>query len=173
MTPPVLVIAVGNESRGDDALAPLLLRQLQDWINNHELQDRIELLEDFQLQVEHAADMLERELVLFIDAGLNTPPPYTFYRIAPNEGPTVLSHALVPEDVLATFVQVYQQDTPPSFVLCISGMQFELGEPLSEAASHNLEVASSFARELLQTAEPAAWERKLLKLCKKHKVAPH
>ncbi len=29
MVAPLLVIAIGNESRGDDALAPLLVRQLQ------------------------------------------------------------------------------------------------------------------------------------------------
>ena len=29
MVAPLLVIAVGNESRGDDTLAPLLVRQLQ------------------------------------------------------------------------------------------------------------------------------------------------
>jgi hydrogenase maturation protease len=161
MVPPLLVIAVGNESRGDDALGPLLLRRLQDWVNNNNLQDKIELLEDFQLQVEHAADLLERELVLFIDAGLNTPPPYTFYRIAPNDGPTVLSHALEPEDVLTTYVQVYQQPPPPCFVLCISGNEFELGEPLSGNAKAHLKQASGFTRSLLQNAKFGAWETQL------------
>jgi hydrogenase maturation protease len=161
MIAPILVIAVGNESRGDDALAPLLLRDLQEWVHGHKLQDSIELLEDFQLQVEHAADMLERELVLFIDAGLETPPPYTFYRVQPNEGPTLLSHALAPEDVLTAYVQVYRQAPPPSFVLCISGKHFELGAALSAEAEKNLKLAMNFSRQLLQLANAGAWETHL------------
>jgi hydrogenase maturation protease len=158
MIAPILVIAVGNESRGDDALAPLLLRDLQDWVNGHKLQDRIELLEDFQLQVEHAADMLERELVLFIDAGMGTPPPYTFYRIQANEGHALLSHALAPEDVLTAYVQVYREAPPPSFVLCLRGEQFELGAALSAHAGQHLERAYAFMQQLLQEAAAPVWQ---------------
>jgi hydrogenase maturation protease len=157
MTPPVLVIAVGNESRGDDALAPLLLRQLQDWANGHNLLDRIEFLEDFQLQVEHAADLLDRELVLFIDAGMQTPAPYSFYRIEPNQGSTLFSHALAPEDVLTAYVQVYREAPPPCFVICLHGEQFELGAALSPQAEQHMSTAMNFAHILLQDANTSAW----------------
>ena len=82
---PILVFAVGNESRGDDALGPLLLRELQAWLTETGLADDFELLEEFQLQVEHAMDMKDRRLVLFIDAGLDTPAPYSFYRAQENQ----------------------------------------------------------------------------------------
>jgi hydrogenase maturation protease len=154
MPAPILIIAIGNESRGDDALAPLLLRRLETERHN----GQFELLEDFQLQVEHAADIAERELVLFIDAGMNTPAPYSFYRAQPDGTHTAFSHALAPEAVLATHVQVYQQNPPPAFVLCIRGEKFELGSALSPEASQNMKSALALLRKLLHETNVAAWE---------------
>ncbi len=156
MIAPLLVIAIGNPSRGDDALAPLLLDRLQGVAGG--LGGRVDLLEDFQLQVEHAADMHGRERVLFVDAGAHTPPPFLFSRLQAHAGRPLLSHALPPEDVLAAYLLVYQQQPPPSFVLCISGTQFELGEPLSARAAAHLEAASRFCHRLLH-ADLAAWEQ--------------
>ncbi len=149
MTPPVLIIAVGNESRGDDALAPLLLRALREGTKP----ERIELLEDFQLQIEHAADLAGRELVLFVDAGLDTPHPYRFYRAGIDDGSALFSHALTPEAVLATYVRVYRAAPPPAYVLCIRGEQFELGTPLSAQAQGRMELAREFLRDLVGTVK--------------------
>lgn len=158
MRPPCLVIAVGNPSRGDDALGPLLIQRLRTWLEQGGSQYGIELLEDFQFQVEYAADMHERNLVLFVDAGLNTPRPYTVERILPRRERTVLSHALEPEGVLDTYMQVYGQYPPPSYVLCISGSEFELGADLSPQAADNLDAASAFATRLLSEGDPKTWE---------------
>jgi hydrogenase maturation protease len=156
--PPFLVIAVGNPSRGDDALAPLLLQRLQQWVSRNGQENNIELLEDFQLQVEHAADMQGRELVLFLDAGLNTPSPYTLDRVQPHGGSALFSHALPPEEVLATYVQVYGEAPPPSFVLCVSGAAFELGAPLSPQAVQNLDAAYACAVELMEHPSATVWQ---------------
>src|SRR5512135_1296282 len=128
-TPPILVIAIGNESRGDDAIAPLLLREFGDWLEKKQLSEKFELLEDFQLQVEHAADLDGRELVLFMDAGMNTPDPCHLYPVRAIDSSTVFSHAITPDAVLSTYVQVYGRPPPPSFVLCVRGEHFELGTP--------------------------------------------
>ncbi len=151
---PVLVIAIGNESRGDDALAPLLLHRIADCASPHQ----VELLEDFQLQIEHAADLAGRKLVLFMDAGMDTPAPYLFYRAQAHESHGVFSHALTPEAVLATYCRVYRLAAPPAYVLCIRGEQFELGATLSRDAEMHMEVAVNFVRTLLSNAEPSVWE---------------
>lgn len=151
MVAPVLIIAIGNESRGDDALAPLLLRRLP-------ARDDVELLEDFQLQIEHAADIVGRGLVLFIDAGIDTPAPYSFYRISPDDGRTLFSHALAPEAVLSTYTQVYGSEPPPSYILCLRGEQFELGSSLSPEGTQRLEQAQQFLQLLLQELNVTAWD---------------
>ena len=158
LTPsPTLLFAIGNESRGDDALAPLLLRRLSEWLTAEGLAGKYELLEDFQLQVEHATDIEGRKLVLFIDAGLDTPAPYSFYRIKNDDGRTLFSHAITPEAVLATFKNIYQQDPPPAFVLCVRGEQFELGAPPTPDAVRHMELAFKLLLELSRTANESAW----------------
>jgi len=158
MVAPILIVGIGNESRGDDALAPLLLREIEKLPAARKERESIELLEDFQLQIEHAVDLLERKLVLFIDAGIDTAAPWSFYRIQPDDGQTLLSHALAPEAVLSTYAQVYRQPPPPAFVLCLRGEQFELGSGLSAQAASHLKAARNFMKKLLQEATPAAWE---------------
>ena len=160
MPAPLLIIAVGNESRGDDAIAPLLLRKLSVWMIEQNNAEQFELLEDFQLQVEHATDLIDRKLVLFIDAGLNTPSPYSFYRIQSNDSRTLFSHAITPEAVLSTYQHVYQQPPPAAFVLCIRGERFELGEPLSHEAEHRMELAMEFLQELIKKAKESYWDER-------------
>ena len=158
MTAPILIFAIGNESRGDDAMAPLLLRRLDSWLKTEGRGGDFELIEDFQLQVEHAMDMVGRRMVLFIDAGMDTPAPYAFYRARTSNSHTLYSHALTPEAVLTVYPQIYQEAPPPAFVLCIRGEQFELGSALSPAAENRLEVAMDFMQNLLRKTEVAAWE---------------
>ena len=57
---PTLVIAIGNPSRGDDALGPLAGQRLAAM----RLRD-VEVLTEFQLQVEHALDLLGRRRVVW------------------------------------------------------------------------------------------------------------
>ena len=75
MRAPIVVFAVGNPSRGDDAIGPELCARLEKWLAREGLSQRVELIEDFQLNIEHALDLVGREQALFIDAGENTPAP--------------------------------------------------------------------------------------------------
>ena len=103
MIPPIVVFAVGNPSRGDDAIGPELCGRLEGWLANEGLSGQFELIEDFQLQIEHALDLQGRQLALFIDAGANTPGPFTFQRIAPATGAAYTTHELPPGSGAAGF----------------------------------------------------------------------
>jgi len=142
MIPPLLVIAIGNESRGDDALAPLLIRQLQSESGT----DQIEFIEDFQLQVEHVTDLVGRTTVLFIDADMSCDAPFHFSAITAAQDNSYTSHAMTPFAVLHTFKQVYGTDAPPCYLLRVRGYGFELGEELSPEAAANLTLAQVMAK---------------------------
>ena len=60
MTAGLVIFAVGNPSRGDDALGPELLARLSAWLESKGKQENVELIEDFQLQIEHALDLQDR-----------------------------------------------------------------------------------------------------------------
>jgi hydrogenase maturation protease len=138
----VVVIAVGNRSRGDDAIGPLLLDRLDAWRAGGDRADDLELLEDFQLQIEHALDLADRRLVLFVDAGTGTAAPFAFYATeAAAPGASHSSHALAPEAVLGVYRQITGENPPAAFVLCVRGDRFELGEDLSGPARAHVEAA--------------------------------
>jgi hydrogenase maturation protease len=154
---PVVIFACGNPSRGDDALGPWLLDHLQDWLAAEGLADGFELIGDFQLNIEHALDLAGRRLALFIDAGSGTPAPFVFREACAQAGATHSTHALSPEAVLAVVPQIGAEAPPPSFVLCVRGERFELGEGLSEAAQAHAGAALELLRRLCHRPEVEAW----------------
>ena len=103
MQPAVVVFAIGNRSRGDDAIGPLLLERLGSALAATAHSGEFELIEDYQLQIEHALDLQRKRLALFIDAGCGTPAPLEFYAVGPAHGPVAgNTHALPPQGVLAS-----------------------------------------------------------------------
>jgi len=159
MVAPILVFATGNESRGDDALAPLLLRSLEGYA---ETAGRVELIEDYQLQVEHVTDLLDRSAVLFIDADMSCAEPFHLSEIAAAKDSSYTSHVMTPFALLHTYRQVYGTDAPPTFLLRIRGYDFELGNPLSGKAAANLEAATKRVQELCMDGNLQRWRRQLV-----------
>jgi hydrogenase maturation protease len=135
-TRPVLVIGIGNPSRGDDAIGPLAIERLEAM----DLPD-VELLTDFQLQVEHAVDLIGRREVVFVDATVAGEGPFAFDVIAPVADQGATTHALAPAAVLDVYRRYTDAPLPQARVLAVRGFEFELGAPLSEAAARNLEAA--------------------------------
>jgi len=157
MTAPVVVFAVGNPSRGDDAIGPVICGRLEKWLENEGLADQVELIEDFQLNIEHALDLQSRELALFIDAGENTPAPFIFEQIYSSTAAAHSTHALPPPAVLQVYRQTEGGEPPPAFVLCVCGDRFDLGEGLSPAAQERLVEAMDLLEKLFRQPTLAAW----------------
>lgn len=145
MAKPVLVFGYGNPSRGDDAVGPLLIEYLQQRVDN----ERVELLTDFQLQIEHALDLENRDLVIFVDASVAADRAFTFVRLAPCFDNSYTSHAMSPAALLHVYENVSKISAPPSFLLAIGAGAFELGEGVSECAAQNLRKACRYIEALL------------------------
>lgn len=143
MRAPVLVLGVGNPSRGDDALGPAFLERAGDALRGEIARGDIELLTDFQLQIEHALDLEGRRRVVFVDASVRARPPFEYTRVGPRRDASFSTHAMSPEAVLETHRETLGEP-PESWVLAIRGERFELGDPLSEPAQANLDAALAF-----------------------------
>ena len=152
MPAPILIFGYGNSSRGDDGLGPAFL---QAWAASpHFDPARQELLTDFQLQVEHALDLQNREWVCFVDASVEAPAPFHFEVLDPRRDDSFTTHAMSPQALLAVYQQVLRQTPPPCFLLSIRGYDFALGADLSESARGHLRQALLFIENLLtQTVE--------------------
>lgn len=146
--PPRLLFGIGNPSRGDDALGYLFIEEAHirfaDLIECGEL----EVMTDFQLQIEHALDLEGRDHVLFIDASVDTAAPFTLTPVT-CVAPAPLSHAMSPAALLGVVADLGQRPPKRVEVLAIRGESFELGAPLSALARIHLDEALHRVQDLV------------------------
>lgn len=152
-----LLFGYGNPGRGDDALGPeLVVRIAQMQFAGVECQN------DMQLQVEHVTDLDGCDRVLFIDADMSCAEPFDFSEIGAIKDDSYTSHAMSPTALLHAYRQVYGKDAPSAFLLRIRGYDFELGDPLSDKASVNLESATRLVVVLCASVNLPIWREYLV-----------
>ena len=142
---PDLIFTWGNPSRGDDALGPALYELLQ-----QEALDGVDLLTDFQLQIEHSIDLEGRQCVLFVDASTSATAPFELVQLQPEQDASYTTHAMSPQALLSVYQQVNGSPPPPAWLLSIRGYEFGLGLPLSTAANQHLLAAFNHIKELIK-----------------------
>jgi hydrogenase maturation protease len=156
MTAPLLVFGWGNLSRGDDALGPLCVQRLRAIGVVEDLDDgAVEFFDDYQLQVEHALDLIDRQRVLFIDASLGCRAPFEVTAVQPAQDASFTTHAMSPQALLQVFCGLHGRQPPACTLLAIRGERFELGEPPGAAALAHLDAAVQWAQAWLATAAPS------------------
>jgi hydrogenase maturation protein HypF len=140
---PILIFAVGNPSRGDDALGWHFAERARDIFSRQLATSEIEILTDFQFQIEHALDLEGRAHVIFVDASVAAPAPCALTPLVPNvaTSASAFSHALEPGQLLQVLESLGKPRPPRVEVLAIRGESFELGEPLSPRAARHLDEA--------------------------------
>lgn len=146
---PLLVLGWGNPSRGDDALGPLFVERLMQHVQDALPPGSVECLTDFQLQIEHALDLVGRERVLLVDASVDLNAPFVVSKPRAARDASFSTHALGPEALMQVYAEVQRSDPPPCTLLAIRAAQFELGEPPGEQALVDLELALDWARQWL------------------------
>lgn len=135
----VLVLCWGNPGRLDDGLGPCLAERLRALDIPGVTVDST-----YQLQVEHADQVAQADLVVFVDASMTGPSPFLAQPLAPLGHPAFSTHALEPGTVLALAQELYDAH-PRALLLGVRGYSFDgFGEELSERAEHNLEAAGAW-----------------------------
>lgn len=160
MTPPapggVLLIGYGNPGRLDDGLGPAFAEAVAEMRIPGVSTDA-----DYQLSVEDAELLSAFESVVFADASVTGPEPYSFQPVDPEGSLPFSTHVLDPARVLGLAREMFGATTR-GYVLGIRGYRFdEFGEELSGGALNNLAAALRFLEPLLrartfEAAVPAA-----------------
>ncbi|MBL8950626.1 MAG: hydrogenase maturation protease [Myxococcaceae bacterium] len=135
MSAPVLVLAWGNPSRGDDGLGPAFAAEVE-----RRFGADIDVLVDYQLAPEHVLDLGGRRRVYFVDAS-TTGAPVQLAPVFAARDATFTSHALSPGALLYIAALVSPTTLPDCRLLAIRGERFGLGEPLSAVGRANLRRA--------------------------------
>lgn len=144
----ILLIGYGNPGRLDDGLGPALAEEIE------KLQlPGITVAEDYQLNVEDAESISQHDVVIFADASVTIPEPFTFYQIAPKNDISFSTHSITPECLLGLAYELFQAKTR-GYILAIRGYKFnDFGQMLSSDAQMNLALAIKFLTPILKNKD--------------------
>jgi len=150
-----LIVGYGNPSRGDDALGPAANNAIERLMTDHPAWGEVEIVTDFQLQIEFVTDLANRQRIVFIDAAASGAEPFAFGPLEAKEDASITTHSLSPASLLTVYRSFHGAEAPPSFLLGIRGYDFELGTPLSAGAQRNLDAAVAMLEQWLTFNSPA------------------
>jgi hydrogenase maturation protease len=100
---------------------------------------------DYQLSIEHAADLGQSDKVIFVDAAVKGPEPFEVKRLKASRNIEFTSHTLGPEAVLAICQDTYQH-TPEALLVAVRGYSFEFAEGLTDRARQNKRKALEYIK---------------------------
>jgi hydrogenase maturation protease len=117
-----LIIGYGSPIRGDDALGPLAADRLAD----RTLPEGVEVLSRHVLTAELAADLADKDRVVFLDAAVDTPPgEVRCQRItADASAMSTMAHFLDPRELLAWCQTLYGR-APETWLITVGGASFD------------------------------------------------
>ncbi|RMF75195.1 MAG: hydrogenase maturation protease [Acidobacteria bacterium] len=146
----VLVIGWGNPGRGDDGLGPACVEALA-----RRAPVGVRFEQDYQLQPEHAADVAQARLVVFVDAACDAPAAVYVEPVAPRPASGFTTHGLAPAALLEIARGAFGAQ-PAAWIVGIRGSCFEpFREELSPEARDNLGRAVGFLDAVLAADDPA------------------
>jgi len=136
-TSTLLVIGIGNPTRGDDAVGPAVAEAVTlRWPG------RARVLDVHQLTPELVQSVAEAGRVVFVDAD-TAATKVMAVKIRPVVPCAPASHRLDPEGLLALADQLFAA-SPDAWLVSVPAMHLEFGIGLSPIAARSIEVAASW-----------------------------
>lgn len=155
----ILVIGIGNSSRGDDGLGWALLDQLADVApaSGRRCRYDLQLEYRYQLAVEDAELLTHFSKVIFVDA-CESPLPggFSLEACLPDTAPGLYTHQQTPGAILYLSQELYQH-RPEAYRLLVQGYEWAFDTGLTAAAQANLKEA--VAELLLFLVHPHSFQR--------------
>jgi hydrogenase maturation protease len=139
----ILFYGYGNPGRQDDGLGIEIAGMIEsDGI------DGVDIDTNYQLNIEDALTISGYDTVIFADASIDAPEPYSFSSIDPVNEIAFTTHAMSAKSVLSLCGEIYNR-VPDVYMLAIRGYEWELIESLSPEAKKNCSEAYVFIRKFI------------------------
>ncbi|MEA5618646.1 hydrogenase maturation protease [Cronbergia sp. UHCC 0137] len=131
-----LVIGYGNELRGDDAIGQIIAKTIKSWNLNN-----VESLAVHQLTPELAANLATVNLVIFVDACINSPSEDVQVKsILPSFDNAINGHITNSRSLLA-LTQTLYGCCPQAWLVSVPGINFEISDSISSIAENGIAIA--------------------------------
>nr|NQU90498.1 hydrogenase maturation protease [Bacteroidota bacterium] len=147
----ILIYGYGNPGREDDGLGNRFVEMAEAWAKSEGLAN-IQFDSNYQLNIEDAAEIEPKDIVIFVDASTEEIDDFILTEITPSSKVEFSMHSVSASYVVQLCNDIYKK-SPKSFLLHLKGYQWEFLEGLSARASENLEKALAFIKPLLLDPE--------------------
>ena len=146
-----LLIGIGNDGRGDDALGWLFADQFAD-------SPDLDVVYRYQLQVEDAELFSHYKNVIVVDATmLDLENGFEFRPCKPVASLHFSTHKIDPATIAWLANAIYEV-IPAAYILAIQGYRWKLQQGLSKAAAQNLDKALTFFRQQILPPQNTGFE---------------
>jgi len=144
----ILIYGYGNPGRQDDGLGNEFVELLEEWVNEQKLED-FEFDSNYQLNIEDAAAVADKDLVIFVDASTEEIESFILTPVDTSTKVAFTTHAASPGYIVGLSKKLYNK-FPPTYLLHIKGYEWDFNEGLTEKAKQNLEESLEWMKEKLK-----------------------
>lgn len=143
----ILIYGYGNPGRQDDGLGNAFVELLEDWTNERKLEG-FEFDSNYQLNIEDAAAIADKDLVIFADASTEKIESFILTPVDASTKVAFTTHAASPGYIIGLCKKIYDR-IPPTYLLHIKGYEWDFKEGLTKKAKQNLEESLKAMKEKL------------------------
>ena len=147
----ILIYGYGNPGRQDDGLGNAFIESIEPWVGQQKIEG-ISFDSNYQLNIEDAAEISDKDLVIFVDASTEDIKDYIFTPVTASTKIAFTTHAATPGYIVDLCKQLYNR-TPATYLMHIKGYEWAFKEGLSEKAIYNLEKAVGKMKMMLKEPE--------------------
>ena len=159
----ILIYGYGNPGREDDGLGIGLVNKLENWAAENHISG-IEFDNNYQLNIEDAEMISNKDLVIFADASEEDIEDFCFSVVDGTGKLAFTTHAASTGYILKLCQELFQK-SPHVLLLHIKGYDWNFKEGISSRAGENLEAAFSYMMDYLKLPDAAKKSIDNLKLC--------
>jgi hydrogenase maturation protease len=151
----ILLYGYGNPGRQDDGLGNAMIDLVDEWIKKEKIAG-IKTDSNYQLNIEDADAISDKDLVIFIDASIEPIESYKLTKVESSDSQIEFTmHAVSPAFVLDLCHKIYKT-FPDTFLLHIKGYEWDFMEGFTDKAESNLLKAFEFLKMILKDPEKIA-----------------
>lgn len=147
----ILIYGYGNPGRQDDGLGNSVVERLEEWVQKEGLLN-VEFDSNYQLNIEDASTISDKDLVIFVDASVEDIEDIILTPVDESAKVAFSSHSASPGYIVKLCHDLFNTQ-PACYLLHIKGYEWEFMGGLTNKAKENLEKSLELLKEKIINPE--------------------